>query len=104
MLKHRHIDASALETYPFGLQQEPLIEAEFARKGDASSSPQNSLPGQSWHLVQDLSHLAGISGIARRFRNGAVGADFSPGNPPDHGCNSNRERQLGRGFARHGSG
>jgi len=96
-------DTSALESNPFSLQQEALLKPVFAGQGDSSSRSKNTLPRQTRHLIQDFRDVARTSGIAGRFGDRTVGADFSARNFADGGSDGDSERQFAGRFPGHGS-
>jgi len=82
------IDTSALKSNPFSLQQEALLKPVFAGQGDSSSRSKNTLPRQTRHPIQDSRDVARASGIAGRFGDCTVGADFPARNLADGGSDS----------------
>src|ERR1017187_7837078 len=80
MFVARHIDAEPLEAHPLRFQKESLFKAKFARQRDAASSAQDTLPGQTGHMVQHLRDVTGTSWVAGGLGDGTVGADPSAGN------------------------
>src|ERR1035438_5925262 len=75
MLMAQHINATALESHSFCLQEKSLLETILARQGDMASRTQHSLPRQTGYLVQDLRHMPGTAWIAGGLGNRTVGTD-----------------------------